>query len=385
MPEACRDCLRRCWLLGELSPVLDRNCCADGRLFELLALSDENLIAALGGRRRGELLRGHAHFGARDPKPEPASAHVAICVHDECYPEALRRPDAPRLLCVEGGVDCLRALASNKTVALLGTAHASDYGLEVAYELGRELAASGVTLVAERRAGIALAAQRGASELNGATVLVSGDGLGVPVAKTRHSIYEQLAPAGCTVSELPDQARGRRWGVAAGVRIAAALGDVTVTVEAEDRAGELRGARLAQALGKPVAALPGRVGSPTSRGCHRLLREGARLVQDASDVLDLLYGVDGGIESAFRACSSARRAPPGLRPELRELLARVGSGLGTLGELTRGRRKRAEVLRDLTELELMGLLTRGDGGGYVVGKAESMDPLRYGADAQMGS
>lgn len=380
MTEACLQCLRRSWLLGELSAVLDRNCRADDRLFELLALEDEELIAALGGRRREELLRRHA--GLRERDLATTSEDSAVCGHSERYPKALRGgQDAPRMLHVSGGLDRLGALADGPTAALLGTSRPSAYGIEIARMLGRELAASGVTLVGERRAGIAFAAQEGALEAGGATLLVAGDGLRASPAASRRSAYEQLARAGCMVSELPGRGRGRGWATVAGVRIAAALGGVTVVVEAADGPVELRGARHARALGRPLAAVPGPLGSSTSEGCHALLREGARLVRDASDVLDLLYGID----EPSRADGLPSTALPGLRPALRELLRRVGEGEGTLGRLTTGSRGRAEVLRDLGELELMGLLARAEGGRYVVCKPDAEPALRYGASAQMES
>lgn len=374
------ECLRRSWLLGELSAVLDRNCRADDRLFELLALEDEELIAALGGRRREELLRRRARL--REWNLAPAGEDTAVCRHSERYPQALRgRRDAPRMLHVSGGLDRLCVLADGPTVALLGTSRASAYGIEIARRLGRELTASGVTLVGECRAGVAFAAAEGALEAGGATLLLAGDGLGGPLARSRRGTYEQLAAAGCMLSELPDAVRGRGWATVAGVRIAAELGDTAVVVEAETGPVELRGARIARALGRPLAAVPGPLGSRASEGCHALLREGARLVRDASDVLDLLYGID----KPGSASPLPSAALPRLGPALRELLLRVGEGEGTLGALTAGGRGRAEVLRDLGELELMGLLARAEGGRYVVCKPDAEPGLRYGAGAQMES
>lgn len=369
-PVACRSCLRRSWLLGELSPLLDRNCRADGRLFELLALDDERLIHALGGRRREELVRAWSHFRTRDAEPSPHSS--AICVHDERYPRALRDPGAPRLVHVAGGLERLLALTREPLVALLGTGDASDYGLRAAHDLARGLAASGAALVSERRGGIALAVQQGAAEAGGASVLISGDGPGAPPPRARRETYERLALTGCSVSELPGGARGRSWGVAAGVRIAAALATVVVVVEAKERPGDLRGALLARRHGARLAALPGPVGSPTSAGCHALLRDGARLVRSASDVLDLLYGLDETGQSG-RLPSEAL---PSLRPAPRELLMRVSEGAETLGKLTAGQSDRAQVLRDLGELELSGLLSRSEGGRYRVARPDPTHPLR---------
>ena len=142
--SACEGCLRRSWLLGELGAVLDCNCRADGRLFDLLELGDAELIQALGGRRRRELAELHAAFSSRQlPSGEGVAA---ICRHDARYPLALRREGAPPALFLAGGPESLRELAQRPIVAFVGGARASDYGVEVAASLARGLAASGVTV-----------------------------------------------------------------------------------------------------------------------------------------------------------------------------------------------------------------------------------------------
>jgi DNA processing protein len=384
--RACAKCLRRSWLLAELSAVLDRNCRASGRLFELLALEDMELIAALGGRRRSELRRRHRRFQVRELGS--IDGVRTICCHHEAYPSALRDPTAPRLLHVRGGLARLGKLTRGPLVTILGTTRASDYGMRMTRRLARELSASGVTIVAEWTAGIALAALDGALAVSGATISISGDGLGVPPAKGRADTYARLGPFSCTVSELPCHARGRMWGVAAGARIAAALGAVTVIVEAEDRERDLRGASIARELGRPVAALPGQLDSRHSTGAHVLLREGARLVRDAADVLDLMYGVDR-LPPAPQPPSDepSGSAPGGLARELREVLEQVIAGLDTPGKLVAGGRggDPGALLHALSQLELLGLLGRGAGGRYVVRQAHRQRAPALGLGGQMES
>src|SRR6185312_11165401 len=123
----------------------------------------------------------------------------------------------------------------------------------------------------------------------------------------------------------------------------------------------------AAVLGRPVAAVPGRITSRGARGPHALLAEGARLVTCAGDVLDLIGDAERvGGPSAVR--TSRRLA--GLDPVLRDVLERVGAGEDTPGRLLGGPADADELLRALGELELMGLLVRGDGGRYV-----AADPL----------
>jgi DNA processing protein len=366
---ACTHCIRRSWLLGELSAVLDCNSRADGRLFGLLALEDEHLIEALGGRRRAELRRRYADFCEREPRE--AEDVSRICRHDRRYPGGLRHPGAPHLLHVAGGVGRFCELSTQPVAAFLGATRASDYGLELAGELGRGLAASGVAVAAGHGGGLARAALSGALEVEGATVAVAGDGLAVMSQDARRAARRERG--GCTIAELPGGVRGRRWGVNAAERIVASLADVAIVVEAEESPRALAAARLALGLGKTLAACPGRVSSRSSSGAHVLLRDGARLVRDARDVLDLLYGVSPG-QAPSKAMDpvnvdSAGAPLPRLSDKLREVLEQVGAGVDTPGKLTAGSADPGELLQALGELESIGLLRRGDGGRYLPCKA----------------
>jgi DNA processing protein len=365
---ACLLCTRRSWLLGELGAVLDCNSRADGRLFGLLALEDEELIEALGGRRRAELRRRHAGFREREQEVEGVSR---ICRHDRRYPDGLRHPGAPHLLHVAGGVGRLCELTRQPVAAFLSATRASDYGLELARELGRGLAVSGVTVAAARGGGLARAALVGALGVEGATVAVAGDGLARSPQDARRAA--RLERGGCTIAELPGGVCGRRWGANAAERIVASLADVAIVVEADDSPRALAAARLALGLGKPLAACPGRVSSRASSGAHVLLRDDARLVRDAHDVLDLLYGVGPGESRSTvgdpASAGSAGPPPPRLSAELRDVLELVGAGVDTPGKLTAGAADPGELLQALGELESIGMLRRGDGGRYLACKA----------------
>ena len=133
-----------------------------------------------------------------------------------------------------------------------------------------------------------------------------------------------------------------------------------------DSPAELAGARIARALGRTVAAVPGRVTSPASSGTHALLMDGAQLVRDAADVLALLQG---GVEPRRRR-RGAR--PASLEPRLRHTLESVGGGRDTPDKLAAAGTDAGEVLLRLSELELMGLLARGDGGRYVLAGCASV-------------
>jgi DNA processing protein len=237
--------------------------------------------------------------------------------------------------------------------------------METAKSIARGLAASGVTVASALTDGIAVAAHAGALELDAPTVAVMGGGLDVACPARRRSLYARVRRLGSAAAEIPCGWPGRRWGQLASERILAGLAQLTVVVEAADSARELAVARLALGCGRPVAAVPGRVTSPASRGTHALLIGGAHLVRDASDVLDLLYRMGATDQAAPSAGSFPGRSQIRLNARLTAMLDRVGAGHDTAEQLTGGSEDPEQVLLALSELELLGLLERGDGGRYV--------------------
>jgi DNA processing protein len=355
--RACASCLRRGWLLARLSAGLDRRACDLDRLMALLALDDEELLRALAGSRRATL---EADYGAFDPQNARRARGVeALCVHDRGYPGALRHPAAPRMLHVQGGVERLAKLASAPLVAIVGSARATDYGMETARTLARGLAACGVTVLNGSMDGIAVAAQAGVLEGGGRGLSVVGGGLDVAHPARRRALHARLIEHGCAVSELPCGCDGRRWGPVAAERITARLAQLVVVVEAREDPRELAPALIARQLGRIVAAIPGRVTSSASSGTHALLIDGARLVRGPADVLELLHPRCPPAPSLRREETARLTAP------LREVLELVGAGRDTPGKLIDGTHDAAEVLLALSQLELMGLLARGDGGRYL--------------------
>jgi DNA processing protein len=363
---ACGACLRRGWLLAELGALLDYNHRADGRLLEVLQLDDGALIAALGGRRRAALLRRRARF-TTDVLPRAGDVR-GVCRHDVRFPRRARNVDDHlAALHVLGGLGRLKRLTARPVVAFVGQTSASDYGVAVASSLARGLAAAGVTVAGALVGGVGPAALDGAVELGAPALAIVGGGVDIGVPARRQALCRHLTRRGCAVSELPCGAAARRWTALGVQRLLAAIADVALVVESEQGDNALAGARAAAVLGRPVAAVPGRITSRGARGPHALLAEGARLVTCAGDVLDLIGDAERvGGPSAVR--TSRRLA--GLDPVLRDVLERVGAGEDTPGRLLGSPADADELLRALGELELMGLLVRGDGGRYV-----AADPL----------
>lgn len=354
--SACSDCRRRSWLLATLGPSLDYVCRDRDQMMAILALEDEQLISALGGSRRPQLRASYARLG-QGPHPR-ARGLQTVCTHTRGYPRALDFPAAPRMLYLAGNLARTGGLAHAPAVAIVGTARATDYGMQAARSLARGLALSGVRVVCACAEGIGLAALCGAVEAAGRVVCVMPGGIDVSCPAALRSSLRQ-ARHGCAVAELPCGVRGRRWGAPASERIVTGLAALTVVVEAEDDPRALRAAAITGSLERQLAAVPGRVTTLQASGTNALLAAGASLVRGPEDALALLGG------AATPPPAAPGPWPTELSPRLRAVLEEVGAGRDTPERLARGGRRLHEALLALSELELMGLLARGDGGRYL--------------------
>jgi DNA processing protein len=363
-PRACADCLRRAWLIGSLAGHIET--AVDGttpgsRAQELLALSNEDLAEAMARSKARQFLER-----ARSRRSERLLASVvgarawACCRHDGLFPEALSAlGDAPAVLFGRGDRGLLAGLSADGAVTIVGSRRPSAYGRELATKLGREAGAAGLTVVSGMAMGIDSCAHRGALEAGGVTVAVLGTGVDVPYPARATRLYEEIVDRGLVLSELPPGTTARRWTFPARNRIMAALGRMTVVVEARERSGSLITAEMAQDLNREVGAVPGRVGSSSAAGTNGLLRDGASVIRGGGDVLDSMLGV--GAEHWTR--SSARG--PKLEPELAEVLDLVERGSGSADALARASQlEPGPLAAALVRLELSGYLRSGSGGRY---------------------
>jgi DNA processing protein len=280
----------------------------------------------------------------------------AACIHSGSYPGALRDlHDPPEVLYA---TDLGFVVDEEEPAAVvIGSRRPSEYGRTVAYRLGRELAAAGVPVISGLALGIDAIAHTGCLDGGGRAVAVLAGGVDVPYPRTHRRLYERIRERGAVVSEMPPGTRLHRRLFPARNRIMAALGRVTVVVEAAERSGTLITADFAADLGREVAAVPGRVTSEVAAGTNGLLRNGAALVTDAQDVLDLLYGV--GVRSVPSA------PEPQLEERERLVLELVARGEG-LEEIGRAAGLDAGAVRAaLARLELRGLVRRAASGAYV--------------------
>lgn len=204
---------------------------------------------------------------------------------DGCYPQALKEiPDPPAVLYVRGGF----AGQDNLAVAIVGSRHATRYGLQQARRLAAGLAAKGVTVVSGMARGIDTAVHRGALEAGGRTIAVLASGLLKPYPPENAELALEIAESGAVISEAPLLRPPVAGAFPQRNRVISGLTLGVLVVEAADRSGALITARHAGEQGREVLAVPGPVDSRLSRGCHALIQDGAALVQDAQDVLEQL-------------------------------------------------------------------------------------------------
>jgi DNA processing protein len=360
--NACDGCLRRTALVALLAPHIE--CARRNRhhISELLALGDEQLLAALAGQRRGELERAREAFDPDVARERAARASLQLaCRHDDAYPRRVAQTgDAPAVLHVAGDRKRLSALCDDgaPAVAIVGARRAGQDGLEVARGLARGLAAASVTVVSGMALGIDSAAHAGALEVGGPTLSVLAGGADVPYPPSKRALYRSLVRTQAVVSEMPPGFHPYRWCFPARNRTIAALASLTIVVEATERSGSLITAELAQDLGRAVGAVPGPVGAPRAAGSNSLLRDGALVIRHAQDALDEALGV--GVATAL-----AGRRSDELQGPLLALLRRVEDGCDTASSLAATPVQAQSIMAGLAELELLGFLQRGPGGRYV--------------------
>lgn len=255
---------------------------------KVLAASQSALrkIAGIGSRIAETV---HAARGAVDVDRLLDECHEhdirIVWESDAAYPTLLREiSDPPPLLFVRGTLtdaDC-------GCVAVVGSRQATLYGQRQAERLARQLVDAGLTVVSGLARGIDGAAHRGALDAGGRTLAVLGSGL-LKIYPAEHTrLAERILANGALLSESPPHQPPRSTAFPRRNRIITGISAGVVVVEATARSGALVSARHAGEQGREVFAVPGRVDNPAARGCHRLLRDGAKLVESVEDILEEL-------------------------------------------------------------------------------------------------
>ena len=200
-----------------------------------------------------------------------------------------------------GALDALEA-APYRHVAIVGTREASPYGIRVAERLATACAESGLVVVSGLARGVDAAAHRAALAAGGLTIGVQGTGVDVPYPASHRALHEAVATRGLVVSEMEPGTLATPGCFPRRNRIIAALSHVTVVVEAGYKSGAINTATQALDLGRVVAAVPGRMDEERAMGSNRLLRDGAHVVSDVDDLLNLFQ-----LSTACRAVAGDRQ------------------------------------------------------------------------------
>jgi len=259
-----------------------------GSAAAVLSASNAQLrqVRGVGPELARRLTAARREINAQDEIQICGENEIEILVEwDDAYPALLREiPDPPGVLFVRGDLLPQDGLA----VAVVGTRHATQYGLRQAERLAGGLARAGLTIVSGLARGIDAAAHRAALVAGGRTIAVLGCGV-LEIYPPEHAdLAREISQSGALVSESPPRMKPMSGLFPQRNRVITGMSLGVVVVEAAERSGALVSARHAMEQGREVFAVPGPIDSRMSRGCHALLRDGARLVESVDDVLEEL-------------------------------------------------------------------------------------------------
>lgn len=295
-----------------------------------------------------------------------ADSHL-IPLNDERYPSLLRGiADPPALLWVRGDPGALWA----PQLAVVGSRNPSPGGRDNAREFCRALAGSGLTITSGLAAGIDGEAHQAALSAGGATVAVTGTGLDRVYPSRHRSLAHRIAGQGALVSEFPLGMEPLREHFPRRNRVISGLSLGVLVVEAAQRSGTLITAHHAVAQGREVFAIPGSIHNPLAKGCHRLIREGAKLVETADDILEELAPMarqlGDDIRHRLETPGDGTGAQGRLDADQRRVLEAVGWDPTPVDEVVERSGLTAEAVSSmLLVLELEGLVAAPGGSRYV--------------------
>jgi len=285
--------------------------------------------------------------------------HHVVTLADSTYPQRLlESTDPPSLLYVNGDP----AYLNHPAIGVVGSRNATPQGNENARAFSKTLADAGFCIVSGLALGIDAAAHEGAlrSEARSGTIAVIGTGIDRVYPASNKKLAHLITGNGCIVSEFPLGTVAAAGNFPRRNRLIAGLGQACLVVEAAPASGSLITARLAGELGRDIFAIPGSIHAPQSRGCHALIKQGAKLVECAQDILEELRPQAAPHVSVAQADDHC-----GQKPEHAALLQALGHEPATLDQLISRCGLAADaVLAMLTELNLEGAVTNLPGGRY---------------------
>ncbi|MEN8107529.1 MAG: DNA-processing protein DprA [Pseudomonadota bacterium] len=287
-----------------------------------------------------------------------------ISYADAAYPALLQQlDDAPAVLYVHGNIEVLGQLQ----LAMVGSRNPTPAGKQTAKEFARSLSQAGLVITSGLATGIDAASHSGALAAGRPTIAVMGTGLDRVYPARNRDLAHHIAERGALVSEFPLGTEPRPGNFPQRNRIISGLSLGALVVEAATRSGSLISARYASEQGREVFAIPGSIHNPLARGCHALIRQGAKLVETAQDILDELGPLLGAWAAAVTTATPADDPvePAALDAEYSQLLDFIGyeqTAIDTL--VTRSGLTPAEVSSMLLQLEMRGYVTASPGGLY---------------------
>ena len=283
--------------------------------------------------------------------------NTILTLADSRYPKKLLQiPDPPLMLYVKGRLDLL----STDAIAIVGSRNATAQGALDAENFANSLGQTGLTIISGMALGIDAAAHRGGLKSPGSTVAVIGTGADIVYPARNHALAHQIADEGCIISEFPLGTSPMPANFPRRNRIISGLAEGILVVEAAAQSGSLITAKLALEQGRDVFAVPGSIHSPLSRGCHALIRQGAKLVETAEDVLsELKHQMPVTDNTAYGTVQTNGQSP------VSPILADMGFDPVDMDTLCQRYSMDAATLSaELLNLELMGQVESLPGGYY---------------------
>ena len=283
--------------------------------------------------------------------------HHIVTLADRDYPQRLlESTDPPSLLYINGDPSYLNRAA----IGVVGSRNATPQGIENALAFSRVLADAGFTIISGLALGIDAAAHEGAlrSDAPSGTIAIIGTGIDRMYPASNKKLAHLITGKGCIISEFPLGTAATASNFPRRNRLIAGLSQACLVVEAAPASGSLITARLAGELGRDLFAIPGSIHAPQYKGCHALIKQGAKLVECAQDILEELppQGSSAPDVTPEAPCSNPAHAP---------LLNALGHDPATLDQLISRSGLTADVvLAMLTELSLEGVVTNLPGGRY---------------------
>jgi DNA processing protein len=290
---------------------------------------------------------------------------------DSAYPPLLKEiPDPPPFLYVSGSLD-----GSSKNIAVVGSRNPTAYGISATQNLCADLTAHGITIVSGMAVGIDTAAHRGALAGRGNTIAVLGSGFNKIYPSQNRSLFKRISEEGAVISEFALNTEPEAHHFPIRNRIISGMSMGTIVVEATRRSGSLITARLAADQNREVFAVPGSIQSFKSTGTHALIKQGAKLVENAQDVIEELgayMDMETPVLRQDGLPSHTERKPPSLSPEeqpVYDSLSPYPEHIDTL--IRRTHIESGKLLSLLLQLELKGIVQQLPGKYFAISENET--------------